>query len=129
MPPMMDPLSLCVTDLARAAAFYDAALPTLGYIRVLTHERAVGYGRPGDRDEQFALLAARDQARAPGAGCHVAFTATSRDAVKAFHAAALAGGASDEGGPGLRPQYGAGYYAAFIHDLDGYRIEAVLHEQ
>jgi catechol 2,3-dioxygenase-like lactoylglutathione lyase family enzyme len=117
-----------VISYARAATFYDAVLPTLGYVRVLTHERAVGYGRPGDRDEQFALLAAGEKARAPGAGCHVALTATSRDAVDAFHSVAVSAGGTDEGGPGLRPQYGEGYYAAFVRDPDGYRIEAVFHE-
>jgi len=61
MPWMIDHLSLGVADLARAAAFYDAVLVTLGYVRVFTHERAVGYGRPGDRDEQLALLASGDK--------------------------------------------------------------------
>ena len=129
MPPMIDHLSLGVVDLARAATFYDAVIPTLGYVRVLTHERAVGYGRPGDRDEQLALLAAGDQASPPGAGFHLALTAMSREAVDAFYASALAAGATDEGAPGLRPQYGEGYYAAFVRDLDGRRIEAVFHER
>jgi catechol 2,3-dioxygenase-like lactoylglutathione lyase family enzyme len=128
MPPMIDHLSLGVADLARAAAFYDAVLPTLGYVRVLTHERAVGYGRPGDRDEQLALLAAGDEARAPGAGFHLALAATTREAVDAFHSVAVHAGATDDGAPGPRPQYGQGYYAAFVRDLDGYRIEAVFHE-
>ena len=125
---MIDHLSLGVADLAQAATFYDAVLAPLGYVRVLTHERAVGYGRPGDRDEQFALLAAGDKARAPGAGSHVALTATSREAVDVFHSVAVSAGGTDEGGPGLRPQYGEGYYAAFVRDPDGYRIEAVFHE-
>ena len=127
-PPMIDHLSLGVADLARAAAFYDAVLVTLGYVRVLTHPRAVGYGRPGDRDEQLALLASGDQASAPGTGFHLALTAKTRAAVDAFHAGAVAAGATDEGAPGLRPQYGPGYYAAFIRDLDGHKIEAVFHE-
>jgi catechol 2,3-dioxygenase-like lactoylglutathione lyase family enzyme len=126
---MIDHLSLGVADLAQAATFYDAVLAPLGYVRVLTHERAVGYGRPGDRDERLALLAAGDKARAPGVGCHVALTATSREAVVAFHDVAVAAGATDEGAPGLRPQYGEGYYAAFVRDLDGYRLEAVFHER
>ena len=126
---MIDHLSLGVADLARAAAFYDGVLATLGYVRVLTHERAVGYGRPGDRDEQLALLASGDKARAPGTGFHLALTATTREAVDAFHAAAVAAGGSDEGSPGLRPQFGEGYYAAFVRDLDGHRIEAVFHER
>jgi catechol 2,3-dioxygenase-like lactoylglutathione lyase family enzyme len=126
---MIDHLSLGVSDLARAAAFYDAILAPLGYVRVLTHGRAVGYGRPGDRDEQLALLASGDKACAPGTGFHLALTATSREAVDAFHAAAMRAGATDDGPPGLRPQYGEGYYAAFIRDLDGHKIEAVQHER
>jgi catechol 2,3-dioxygenase-like lactoylglutathione lyase family enzyme len=125
---MIDHLSIGVSDLTRAGAFYDAVLATLGYARVLSHERALGWGPPGARDESFAILAARDRARPPGEGCHVAFTAPDRKAVDAFHAAAIGQGATDEGGPGPRPQYGAGYYAAFVRDLDGYRIEAVCHE-
>jgi catechol 2,3-dioxygenase-like lactoylglutathione lyase family enzyme len=125
---MIDHLSIGVADLARAGAFYDAVLATLGYVRVLTHERALGWGLPGARDESFALLAARERARAPGEGCHVAFTAPDRKAVEAFHATAIRQGATDEGGPGPRPQYGPGYYAAFVRDPDGYRIEAVCHE-
>jgi catechol 2,3-dioxygenase-like lactoylglutathione lyase family enzyme len=125
---MIDHLSIGVSDLTRAGAFYDAVLATLGYVRVLTHERALGWGPPGARDEAFAILSARERARPPGEGCHVAFTAADRKAVEAFHATAIRKGATDEGGPGPRPQYGVGYYAAFVRDLDGYRIEAVCHE-
>ncbi len=125
---MIDHLSVGVADLSRAGAFYDAALATLGCVRVLTHERALGWGSPGARDEAFAVLEAGERARPPGEGCHVAFRAPTREAVEAFHAAALQQGATDEGGPGPRPKYGPGYYAAFVRDLDGYRIEAVCHE-
>jgi catechol 2,3-dioxygenase-like lactoylglutathione lyase family enzyme len=125
---MIDHLSIGVSDLTRAGAFYDAVLATLGYVRVLTHQRALGWGPQGARDEAFAILAGGERARAPGEGCHVAFTAPDRKAVDAFHARAIREGATDEGGPGPRPQYGPGYYAAFVRDLDGYRIEAVCHE-
>jgi catechol 2,3-dioxygenase-like lactoylglutathione lyase family enzyme len=125
---VLDHLSIGVSDLARAASFYDTVLATMGYVRLFTHPRAVGYGRAGDKDEQFAILAAGADARSPGAGCHIALAAHSREAVHAFHEAALSAGAVDEGAPGPRPQYGAGYYAAFVRDLDGYRIEAVCHE-
>jgi len=74
-----------VADLARAATFYDAVLTPLGYVRVLTHEGAVGYGHSGDGDEQLALIAAADRVRPPGTGCRVVLTATSTDAVDAFH--------------------------------------------
>lgn len=122
---MIDHLSLGAADLDRAARFYDVTLGALGYARLFTHPRAVGYGPPGARDETFAVLATRDAT--PCEGTHVAFAAPSREAVDAFHAAALAAGARDEGAPGLRPQHGEGYYAAFARDLDGHRIEAVFH--
>ncbi len=125
---MIDHLSLGVADLARSGAFYDAILAPLGYVRLFTHERAVGYGPPGARDEAFAILAAGERAKSPGEGCHVALRAPGREAVDSFHAIALRHGAIDEGGPGPRPTYGPGYYAAFVRDLDGYRMEAVFHE-
>jgi catechol 2,3-dioxygenase-like lactoylglutathione lyase family enzyme len=126
---MLDHLSLGVPDLARAAAFYDVVLAPLGYERLFTKERGVGYGRPGDRDEQLALLASGDKARPPEVGFHLALVAPNRAAVDAFHSAAIAAGGADEGAPGLRPQCGDGYYAAFVRDLDGYRLEAVVHER
>lgn len=122
---VLDHLSIGVSDLVRAGAFYDTVLASLGYVRLFTHPRAVGYGEPGDKDEQFAILAAAAEARAPGTGCHIALAARNREAVDAFHTAAMRAGATDEGGPGPRPLHGAGYYAAFVRDLDGYRIEAV----
>jgi catechol 2,3-dioxygenase-like lactoylglutathione lyase family enzyme len=125
---MIDHLSLGVSDLARSGAFYDAVLAPLGYVRVLTHERALGWGPPGARDEAFAILSAGERAKPPGEGCHVALSAPNRDAVDAFHSSATANGAIDEGAPGPRPKYGPGYYAAFVRDLDGYRLEAVCHE-
>ncbi|EPX59037.1 Lactoylglutathione lyase [Cystobacter fuscus DSM 2262] len=76
----------------------------------------------------FAIFEVGAQARAPGAGWHLALTASSRQAVDTFHAVALRMGAADEGAPGLRPHYGAGYYAAFIRDPDGHKLEVVCHE-
>jgi catechol 2,3-dioxygenase-like lactoylglutathione lyase family enzyme len=125
---VLDHLSIGVSDFARAGAFYDEVLAALGYVRLFSHPRGVGFGKPGDKDEAFAILASGADARPPGTGCHVAFAAPSRDAVDAFHAAALRLGGADEGAPGLRPHYGEGYYAAFARDLDGYRLEAVCHE-
>ncbi|MBL9025611.1 MAG: VOC family protein [Myxococcales bacterium] len=126
---MLDHISIGVSDLAASGAFYDEALAALGYVRLFTHPRAVGYGVPGAKDEAFAILASGELARAPGEGAHIAFAAPSREAVEAFHAIAVRLGAMDEGPPGPRPQYGAGYFAAFVRDLDGYRIEAVCHER
>ncbi|MFO0617949.1 MAG: VOC family protein [Polyangiaceae bacterium] len=123
---MLDHISLGVRDLARAGAFYEAALAPLGYVRLFGNERGIGFGVPGAKDEAFAVLAIGESA-APSPGFHVAFAAKSRDAVDAFHAAALLAGAVDEGAPGLRPAYGETYYAAFVRDLDGHRVEAVCH--
>jgi catechol 2,3-dioxygenase-like lactoylglutathione lyase family enzyme len=124
---MIDHLSLGVSDLALSGAFYDAALAPLGYVRLFGNERGIGYGAPGARDEAFAVLAvAKPQPRVEG--CHVAFRAPNREAVGAFHAIALRNGAVDEGEPGLRPSYGPSYYAAFVRDPDGHRLEAVCHE-
>ena len=125
---MLDHLSLGVSDLPRAVAFYDAALAPLGYVRLWGNDRGAGYGPAGSEDEVLQLRAEGAGARPPGLGWHLALTAPSRAAVAGFHAAALAAGGSDEGAPGPRPQYGPGYYAAFVRDPDGHRLEAVLHE-
>jgi catechol 2,3-dioxygenase-like lactoylglutathione lyase family enzyme len=121
---MLHHISLGVRDLERAAAFYDAVLAPLGYARVWTHPTAVGYGEPGGGD-RLAIKQA-DGARPPAAGFHVAFCAPTRAAVSAFHEAAMRAGGSDNGPPGPRPQYGPEYFAAFVVDPDGHRLEAVL---
>lgn len=121
---MLGHLSFGVEDLERATAFYDAVLAPLGFARVWTSEKAVGYGPPGKGDK-LALFARPGQVVAPGAGFHLAFDAPDRAAVDAFHAAALNHGGKDEGAPGLRARYSPTYYAAFLVDPDGYKIEAV----
>ncbi len=120
---MLHHASLPVEDLDRAAALYDAALAPLGYRRVCSGPGFAGYGVEDGRDK-LALKEAVPSAAA-GPGFHIALAAPSREAVDAFHEAALRHGASDNGGAGLRPHYGPTYYAAFIIDLDGHRIEAV----
>jgi catechol 2,3-dioxygenase-like lactoylglutathione lyase family enzyme len=126
---MFDHISLGVADLDRAAAFYDAALAALGYVRLWRNARSVGYGPEGFVGEApLAILQAGPDARAPGTGFHLALVARSREAVDRFHAAAIAAGGTDEGAPGIRENYDPGYYAAFVRDLDGHRLEAVLHE-
>jgi catechol 2,3-dioxygenase-like lactoylglutathione lyase family enzyme len=125
----VDHLSFGVADLARSAAFYDAALSALGYVRLAQNARSVCYGPPGHTGEApFAIIAHGPEARAPGAGFHLSFVAPDRAAVDAFHAAALAHGGTDEGPPGVRLHYDPGYYAAFVRDPDGHRLEAVVHE-
>ena len=107
-----------------AGAFYDGALGALGFRRVFEDETAVGYGIE-DGEDKFCLKL-RPTSVPPGPGFHLAFTAPTRNAVDRFHSAAMAAGGKDNGGPGLRPEYGKHYYAAFVIDPDGHRIEAVI---
>lgn len=104
-------------------ALYDAALGALGYRRVANAPGFAGYGVE-DGSDKLALMEA-PQSRAAGPGFHLALAASSRAAVDAFHAAALEHGASDNGAPGVRRHYGSHYYAAFVVDPDGNRLEAV----
>lgn len=125
---MLHHVSLGVTDIERAVAFYDAVLAPLGYVRVWSDldgdDAAAGYGPPGGGDK--LALKRRAGAQPPGSGFHLALAAPDRTAVDAFHAAALRHGGRDDGVPGLRPHYGPHYYAAFVVDPDGHRIEAVI---
>ncbi len=122
---MLHHLSFAVSDLARSAAFYDAVLGALGYVRVWEKKTAIGYGMRGGED-RFAIKVRSGGVVVPGEGFHVAFAAPSREAVEAFYKAALDHGGRDNGGSGLHPEYGHDYYAAFVFDPDGYRIEAVV---
>lgn len=119
---MIDHVSIGVHNLARAKAFYDAALKPLGY-RCLSEDGAsLGYGAEA---VSFWVLASEAPVPADDAsGLHICFAAPSRQGVEAFHTAALAHGGRDNGKPGLRVDYGGNYYAAFVADPDGYRIEA-----
>jgi catechol 2,3-dioxygenase-like lactoylglutathione lyase family enzyme len=120
---MLGHLSFGVRDLERAGRFYDSALSPIGFVRVWTEVDGIGYGLPGQGDK-FAIFS-RSGATAPGEGFHLAFDAPDRHAVDAFHLAATAAGGTDNGKPGLRPHFGETYYAAFVIDPDGYRLEAV----
>ena len=121
---MIHHVSLGVRDLELAGAFYDAALGALGFRRVFEDDTAIGYGMVEDND--VLCLKLRAGAAPPGEGSHLAFSAPSRAAVDAFHAAALGCGGRENGAPGLRPDYGCNYYAGFVIDPDGHRIEAVI---
>ena len=125
---MLDHVSITVGDLDRAARFYDAVMAALGHPRVYRCEEAVGYGlRNGPEDDSRSYLTVRAGPNVVADRRHWAFRAASRAAVDAFHAAALRAGGRDDGAPGLRPDYHAAYYAAFVLDPDGNRIEAVCH--
>jgi catechol 2,3-dioxygenase-like lactoylglutathione lyase family enzyme len=117
-------ISLPVGDLAASKALYDGALKPLGYYCVFEDVTAIGYGDEPGKDKLCLKLAS--PAVAAGPGFHLAFRAPSRASVDEFHAAALQHGGLDNGAPGLRPEYGSEYYAAFIIDPDGHRLEAVF---
>lgn len=119
---MIHHLSIGVRDLARSRRFYDAALDPLGYRLLSDFGETVGYGAENAR---FWVSAVRRPVAAdPESGLHICFEAANRGAVDAFHAAALRSGGGDNGKPGIRADYGPNYYAAFVTDPDGYRIEA-----
>jgi catechol 2,3-dioxygenase-like lactoylglutathione lyase family enzyme len=118
-------ISFGVRDLVLSGAFYDAALSALGLRRVFQTETEIGYG-PEVGADQFGL-SLRPGAAAPGEGFHLAFAATSREAVDDFYHSALKVGGRDNGAPGLRPHYDPRYYAAFLVDPDGYHVEVVTH--
>ena len=127
---MLHHISIGLTQIERAVAFYDAALRPLGYIRVWSDLRsgeegqAVGYGSPGGED-MLALKQVSSLAEGFMPGFHIAFAAKSRQAVIEFHASALLAGGTDNGSPGLREHYGPSYFAAFVIDPEGHRLEAV----
>lgn len=123
---LMSHVSVGVADIARASAFYDAALAPLGARRLADEPFGVAYGR--QFPEFWAGTPHDGKPPVPGNGPHYAFLATSRDQVDAFHAAALAAGGTDDGPPGTRPHYGPEYYGAFVRDLDGNKIEAMVWE-
>lgn len=122
-------MSLPVRDLDEAAAFYDAVLATLGLVRRKRREGAIGYGPDEVAPPIFWILARATEGSAdPGTGLHVSFRAKDRDQVHAFYETALALGGRDAGAPGERPHYTAGFYGCFVHDRDGFKIEAVFRE-
>jgi catechol 2,3-dioxygenase-like lactoylglutathione lyase family enzyme len=114
---VIDHVGFEVSDLERAARFYDGVFFALGWRRMHTTEHALAWGVDFP---QFWLTARAESAPAYG---HIALRATGRVAVDAAHAAGLEGGGSDDGAPGPRPHYGAAYYAAYLRDPDGLRVE------
>ncbi len=119
---MINHVSIGVRDVPKAKRFYDAALKPLGYACLSEGEGSLGYGR--DTVALWIGAAERPVPSENKSGLHFCFDAPTRKSVDAFHAAALGAGGHDNGKPGLRTDYGANYYAAFVVDPDGYRIEA-----
>lgn len=124
---MIDHVSIGVRNVAASKRFYDAALQPLGYQCLSDSPGSLGYGAK----TPVLWVNAVDEPVPPDAasGLHFCFCAQSRKSVDAFHAAGLGSGGRENGRPGLRPDYGAGYYAAYLIDPDGYRIEAYFAEQ
>lgn len=119
-------------DVKRAAAFYDAVLAPLGLERMTLTDQWVSYREPDNADPRnipFTAMRPFDGRPASwGNGTHVAFLAPNHAAVEAFHAAGLAHGGTCEGPPGPRPDFHAAYYAAFVRDPDGNKLQAVCHD-
>jgi catechol 2,3-dioxygenase-like lactoylglutathione lyase family enzyme len=124
---MLDHVSLGVADLERSRRFYDAALRPLGLVRIVDFQgRGSDYGAmAGQLGVEFTITA--EGTVTPSPGVHVCFRAPDRAAVRAFHSAALGAGGHEDGGPGVRAEYHPDYYAAFVRDPDGHRVEAVCH--
>ena len=120
---MIDHVGIPVTDLAASRELYAVALAPLGY-KVLYESDKHGIVGFGAQQPQLWLHHA-----VGGAAVHVAVTARARAAVGSFYGAALSAGAKDNGPPGPREHYAPGYYAAYVHDLDGNNLEAVVHEE
>lgn len=128
MPAFIDHVSIPVADFAKAAAFYDPVLATLGLRRRKQRDDAIGWGPDDVLPPIFWILAREPGAATSGIGLHISFRARDRGEVHAFHEAALKHGGTDAGAPGVRPQYTAGFYGCFVFDLDGFKIEAVARE-
>ncbi|MDQ6817177.1 MAG: VOC family protein [Actinomycetota bacterium] len=117
---MIDHIGFEVSDLGRSAQFYDAVFYALGARRMLESEHAVAYGI---NDASVWIVT---RGRAPGAGYgHLALAANGKAAVDAAYRAGVGQGGSGDGAPGLRPAYGRRYYAAYLRDPDGLRVEVV----
>ena len=117
---VLDHVGFDVSDLARSARFYDAVFYALGTRRAHQSQSAIAYG---DNGPAFWIVE-RGREAAPGYG-HVALSAAGQAAVQAAHAAGVANGGSDDGAPGPRPHYGRRYFAAYLRDPDGLRVEIV----
>jgi catechol 2,3-dioxygenase-like lactoylglutathione lyase family enzyme len=119
---MINHVSIGAADIGRTKKFYDAALQPLGYSRLSSGDSSLGYGKDS---VVLWISGTKSPVKAdPDSGLHFCFDAPTRKSVDAFHKAALAAGGRDNGAPGLRRDYGDNYYAAFVIDPDGYRLEA-----
>ena len=123
---MLNHIKLRVSDLGRSKAFYEAALAPLGYKLLKGKETSAGFGVEDAHGKRDFWIAEGGMAKGGQSFSCLAFSAPSKEAVEAFHKAGLAAGGTDNGPPGYREKYHAGYYAAYVRDPDGYNIEAVF---
>lgn len=122
---MIHHVSVGTNDVQRARAFYDPLMALIGFRLLKVSDRAAHYGAS---DIVFSLQTPENGAPASaGNGVHVAFQAPDRETVRRFHSVAIANGGLDEGAPGIRAQYNANYFGAFVRDPDGNKIEAVTY--
>ena len=120
---MIDHISISVRDLAACGQFYEAVLAAIGYTKLIVRPGTIGFGK---KYPDFWLNERRAiKPVEADSGTHICFRASDTQAVDAFHAAALQADGRSDGAPGLRPEYTAGYYAAFVRDPEGNKIEAV----
>jgi catechol 2,3-dioxygenase-like lactoylglutathione lyase family enzyme len=124
---MFDHISLGVRDLQRSRGFYDSAFKPLGLTALSISDDSLGYG--GQTVALWLSPSASPPPADPRSGLHFCFKAPSRAAVDEFHRAGLAAGGRDNGAPGLRADYGPTYYAAYVVDPDGYRLEALCDKE
>ena len=120
---MIDHISVGVADLERAARFYEAAFAPLGLTKLVARPATIGFGK--EYPEFWINLRSGMKPVSPESGAHICLRARSTEQIDAFHAAALETGGRSDGAPGPRPEYHPGYYAAFVTDPDGNRIEVV----
>jgi len=120
---ILDHIGYAVANFIRAKAFYTKALEPLGIVVVMEGDAWAMLGKSGKGEFWFGAYGKPPQTR-----LHLAFAAENREQVRAFHAAALAAGGTDNGGPGIREQYHKDYYGAFVIDPEGHNIEAVCHK-
>jgi catechol 2,3-dioxygenase-like lactoylglutathione lyase family enzyme len=131
---MIDHVDIRVSDIAASRAFYEAALAPLGFRPDAEEPDPAGGRELGFRSEEGMAFALHSPAPEPGqdtvtTGAHIAFVASSRDAVEAFHRAAVENGGRNIGDPGIRSEYSEGYFGAFVLDPDGNNVEAVVYER
>jgi len=127
---LLDHVSIAVRSVEACRPFYDAVMGALEAPKVYDRPDALGYGernRPGSAGHTY-ISVFQEAGVTAAERRHYCFRAASRQQVEAFHAAALAHGGRDNGAPGLRERYHPGYYAAFVLDPEGTRLEAVFHD-